>query len=174
MRTTIAIVMLLISSRARADTDDGKSGTTATLLSVGGTAAAYIGIVELTRVTDHSSGPAESLAVSTDIAMCLALPALGEFYANDWHPTGLVIRATGLGAIALGALSDRSCDNDPCGGMALILLGGLTVVVGTVYDIATASGAAHDYNRAHRMSVAPTILNPPSGPVLGVGMAGRF
>ncbi len=139
MRTTIAIVMLLISSRARADTDDGKSGTTATLLSVGGTAAAYIGIVELTRVTDHSSGPAESLAVSTDIAMCLALPALREFYANDWHPTGLVIRATGLGAIALGALSDRSCDNDPCGGMALILLGGLTVVVGTVYDMPTPS-----------------------------------
>ncbi len=173
MRTAIAIVMLL-TSHARADADDGKSGTTATLLSVGGTAAAYVGIVELTRVTDHSPGSAEPWAVTADLAMCLALPSLGHVYANDWHPTGLAIRATGLGAIALGALTDRSCEDEPCGGAALILIGGLTVIAGTVYDIATASEAAHDDNRARRVSIAPTMLNPPSGPVMGVGMAGRF
>ncbi len=173
MRTTIAIIMLL-TTHARADTDDVKSATTATLLSVGGTAVAYIGMVEWTRVTDHSSGSAGAVAIGTDIAMCLALPALGHFYANDWHPTGLAIRATGLGAIALGAFSDRSCDDEPCAGTALILIGGLTVVAGTIYDIATASGAAHDYNHAHRVAITPTILNPPSGPVMGVGMAGQF
>jgi hypothetical protein len=172
----IAVVITLTSAQARADADDDvKSASTATWLSAGGTAAAYLGVAESTRITDTTpSGATRTLVIGADIAAVLALPALGHFYADDWHPTGLAIRAAGLVAIALGAYSDRSCEDEPCGGTALILVGGLAVVTGTIYDIATAGGAAHEYNRAHHVSITPTVLNPPSGPVMGIGVGGEF
>ena len=170
----IAIVITLTSARARAETDDDtKSGATATWLSLGGTAAAYITTAELARVSDARPS-ARTFVIGVDVGLWLALPSLGHFYANDWHSTGLAIRATGIGAIMVGAVSDSSCENEPCAGSLLVGLGVLTLVTGTIYDIATASGAAHDYNRAHRVSIAPTVLNPPSGPVIGLGVGGQF
>ena len=172
----IAIVIALTSTHARAETDDDtKSAAAATWLSAGGAAAAYIGMAELTRVTDPiPSGTAKTFILSTDIAAWLVLPSLGHFYADDWHSTGLAIRAAGLAAIVLGYSADRSCDDEPCGGSILLGVGALTVVTGTIYDIATAGEAAHDYNRAHHVSIAPTVLNPPSGPVMGIGVGGEF
>jgi hypothetical protein len=171
----IAIVIALTSAQARAETDDDtKSASTATWLSVGGAAAAYIGMAESTRITDTATGATRTAVLAADVAGWIVLPSLGHFYSDDWHPTGLAIRAAGIGAVALGVYADRSCEDEPCGGSILILGGALAVVGGTIYDIATASGAAHEYNRAHHVSIAPTVLSPPSGPVMGIGVGGEF
>jgi hypothetical protein len=131
-------------------------------------------MAEATRITDTGTSGTRTAVFAADAAGWLVLPALGHFYADDWHPTGLAIRAAGIGAFALGAYVDRSCEEDVCGGAFLIGLGTLAIVTGTIVDIATASGAAHDYNRRHQVSIAPTVLNPPSGPVMGVGVGGEF
>jgi hypothetical protein len=67
-------------------------------------------------------------------------------------------------------LTDDHNENDA---PLLPVLGGLTVLAGMAIDIATAPGAARDYN-SHRVSILPTVLTPPSGPVVGLGVGGRF
>jgi hypothetical protein len=174
MRALVIVLLLAGTAHAQSE-DDTKSETAATWLSIGGTAAAYVGLAESTRITDNSHGATSRGLIAADVAGLLVLPSLGQFYADDWHPTGLAIRAAGLAAIVVGAKSeDAACGDGFCPTMLLVLVGVLTVATGTIYDIGMAGESAHAYNRAHRVSIAPTVLNPPSGPVMGIGMGGEF
>jgi len=51
----------------------------------------------------------------------------------------------------------------------------VAIVVGSVTDITSSAGDVRAYNAAHyNISVAPTVLTPPSGPVIGLGIGGEF
>jgi hypothetical protein len=70
------------------------------------------------------------VVIGVGLAAWLFLPSVGHFYADDWHPSGLAIRAVGLGVLMIGALFDASCDNEPCPGELIGVVGALTAVTG--------------------------------------------
>jgi hypothetical protein len=167
---SLVVAVLLIATTAHADndSDDDASPVTAGLLSAGGTAVAYIGGIKIMDGTVPGTS-ARDVAFGATAAAWIALPSLGHWYAHDWLSTGFVIRAISVGAVALAA-QDNSCEDEPCASSFLILGGVIGLVTGTVMDIATAPNAAHDYNAHRHLTIAPTVLMPPSGPVIGVGV----
>ncbi|GEM_PF-1731999 len=91
-------------------------------------------------------------------------PSVGHLYAEntDQALVGMGIRVGGgaLGALGAAAALDSILDEDSGGeGGALLLVGGLTVLLSGAYDIFTAGDAAHEYNVAHGLNaqVAPTV-----------------
>ncbi len=170
---SLVVAVLLVASTARAnaesESDDDVSPATATLLSAAGTAVAYVGSIKLADATSMSATSTRDLAIGASAAAWIALPSLGHWYAHDWLSTGLVIRTVSIGLIALAA-HDNNCEDAPCGGDFVIAGAMLGLVTGTVWDLATAPGAASNYNARRRVTIAPTVLTPPSGPVIGVGV----
>jgi hypothetical protein len=165
VRLLLALALTVaLTTTARADDPDDKSPTGATLLTSTGTVAAFVTFV-------RADGSPRSLAVSA--AAWIALPSLGHWYAHDWVSKGLVLRTIGVAGIALGAA--QTCEDDPCGGDFLILASIGVLLTGAIWDIASSWSAADEYNaaRAHT-TLAPTVLTPPSGPVLGLGFSGTF
>ena len=58
---------------------------------------------------------------------------------------------------------------------ALILIGAIGYVTGTLYDIATAPSAVDDYNQQLHLHVTPTVIpTASSGPAVGLGLGGSF
>ena len=59
---------------------------------------------------------------------------------------------------------------------SLLALGGMVaIVVGSVTDITSCAGEVRAYNAGHHnISIAPAVLTPPSGPVIGLGIGGEF
>jgi len=106
-------------------------------------------------------------------------PSLGHFYAENTSQalTGIGIRLGGgaLGVLGYGAvLSAILEENSGGGGVALLLVGGLTGLVSAGYDIFTADDAARDYNEAHGLNaqVAPTV--GPRGEQAGLALRVSF
>ena len=170
MRTLLVLIFAVgLTSTARADEPDDKSPTGALLLSSTGTLAAYLTFI---RAVD-ATGSSRDLQIGLSAAAWIALPSLGHLYAHDWLSKGLVIRTLGLAGIALGAR--QTCEDDPCGGDFLIIASLGAVITGTIWDLASAPSAADEYNASHaRATLAPAVLTPPSGPVVGLGISGTF
>lgn len=181
MSIRLSVVLVLIARVAAADPTEPseiKNPDTALALSVGATAVS-VGMVALG--TQHGSS-GDLIAVG--VLSSLVTPSLGHWYAGDYFTTGLGIRlisaATFVGGVA--EVFASSCWDSPCNentggaqtGAVLAIMGMIGYGTGTVLDIATAPKAAREYNARHRLVVTPTLLTPPSGPVMGVGIGGRF
>ena len=169
-----AVAVLVLAARIASAEPDTRSENTALLLSLGGTAASVAMIASGEH--NHSNG-GDSL-VTIGVLSTLVTPSFGHWYAGDYLTAGMGIRAAsaasmlvGVGQIVSCEGTDHSCDNSA----GFFIIGGLIGYgAGALYDIATAPRAARRYNAEHRTFVMPTVLNPPSGPVMGVGIGGSF
>jgi hypothetical protein len=155
---------MTLTATAHADEPDDKSPTGAILLTSTGAVAAYVTFA-------RANSNRDSLAISA--AAWIALPSLGHWYVHDWVSKGLVLRTLGVAGIVLGAA--QGCDDEQCSGDFLILASIGVLVTGTIWDIASSWSAADEYNASHaHATFAPTVLTPPSGPVVGLGLSGTF
>lgn len=147
------------------------SPSTALALSLGTTLAGYGAFL----VADQAHS--DSAAVFGLVAVSFG-PSVGHWYTGEVLTPGLGLRAGGVVALGAGlavALNDCPIFGDHCndspGGAALAVAGAALWVSGTVYDIATASRAAHRANReAAQISIAPTITREQTG----VAVVGTF
>ena len=111
---------------------------------------------------DHQ---AHALEIFTLLA--IAAPSAGQWYAGRPASLGLVLRAAGCGIAGLTLSVVIGSDEAPAA-FGMIALGGLAVcAAGAIYDIATASGAVGDWNRAH--AVTPTVMSIGGGYGAGLG-----
>lgn len=174
-RSLAVLAALALTSRVAAADDQLKNPDTALAWSVAGTAAS-VGVVAIGAQTHNSS------LVGWGVLSSLLTPSLGEWYAGKYVTAGMGLRLLG-GAVAIAGVAqafETSCyidcnsSSSSTSGGGLVLVGLATFAGGTLYDIATARSAARDYNTSHRLTVLPTVLHPPSGPVYGLGVGGRF
>ena len=154
------------------ETKTRKSPTQARLYSLGGTLVPVLLGAGMDRERDN-------IRIPLWIFGAFIGPSLGHFYAENTSQalTGIGIRLGGgaLGVLGYGAvLSAILEENSGGGGVALLLVGGLTGLVSAGYDIFTADDAARDYNEAHGLSVqaAPTV--GPRGEQVGLALRVSF
>ncbi len=145
--------------------------TTALGLSLGGTAA---GVGLLASAWGDTDGDVPALVGA---ALITFGPSFGHAYAGNWLTAGLGRRAFGLVLTGLGVDEALGCagSDGPCHAGEGTLAAGLALVgAGAIYDIATAPGAARDFNRAHALQLTPTTLHAAGGTVPGIALTGTF
>jgi hypothetical protein len=155
------------------ETKTGKSPTRAQLYSLGGTLVPVV----LGAAVDKER---DDVRVPLWIAGILVGPSVGHFYAENISQalTGMGLRLGGgaLGVLGGAAVLDAALGGDSSGegGAALILAGGLTILISGGYDIFTADDAAREYNAAHGLNaqVAPTV--GPCGEQAGLALRVSF
>ncbi len=172
MRNVLVVLVLLLgtaSAETIADPDVADNEDVAMALAIG-TTAGSLGVV---YAAARSSVP--QLAAIGVIGLVVG-PSAGHFYAGEW---GHALAMSGLrtaGAIVLtvgviGAMSTRDDAPPPNHSRAwdMIVVGGATYLVATVWDIVDSRGAARRANA--RLTIAPTY-----GATTGAGLvvAGRF
>lgn len=168
---TIAAVSLL--PRVATAEEDSKSPDLALALSIGGTAAS-VGVI-LAGLKGSSNGETELGLVSS-----MVTPSFGEWYAGKYLTLGIGLRAAGalsmIAGIAYSYCNDSAGSCTETFGHGLLAVGLAAYASGIVYDIVKAPSAADAYNARHhaRTTIGPTVLTPPSGPVMGVGLGGSF
>ncbi len=151
---------------------DERDPTTALLWSLGGTAASA-GMLAVGIKANN-----ENLIVG-GLLSSLVTPSLGEIYAGKILTPGMGIRAASAVAVVYGVASSICWDNcnssDQRTGEMLLAGGLIGYAAGTLYDIVAAPSAANEYNAAHRrLTIAPTMMNSSTGPVMGMGIGGKF
>ncbi len=175
---TIAAVTLCTASLAHAqdgaDASGPKDPTTALEWSLGGTAASGA-LFAIGLSSDNSEMMAAGLLTS------LVSPSFGEWYAGKAVTAGMGIRAaSGLVFMAgvseaLKCLDETDCSNNNTAAGAMLLGGLIGYAGGAIYDIATAPTAAHEFNAAHQIHLAPSYTRTPSGnAAMGIGIGGTF
>jgi hypothetical protein len=113
------------------------------------------------------------------LASLLVTPSLGELYANQPFTIGMGVRAASAGAFLVGIGAAVNCDgNSQASGCylgALWIAGAIGYGAGTVLDIALAGRAVDRYNaRRLHARVAPAVIPTAAGPIVGMGIGGRF
>jgi hypothetical protein len=183
MRVAFAIVSAVTFTARLAAADDApawKDRDAAFKLSAGATVVS-IGMVVAGASTGHNT------LTDAGLLSSLVTPSAGELYAGKLLTPGMGIRALAAG-LELAAFSEAhrcgyyvlvwstdSCHNSSDLTKTLLVVGALGYVTGTVYDIATASHAADDYNQRLQLRVTPTIIpTAASGPAVGLGLGGSF
>jgi hypothetical protein len=163
------VILALLASTAHAD-EVSKSPATALALSAGGTAAS---VAALIYASSRDTAPEANTVAVLGLGGLLVTPSLGHWYAGEKASTGLLIRAGG-GAIVLAAAlmalecrANNTCDDRPTG--ALLIGGATWILVGAIWDVATAPRAARRWNARHAVSIVPTVT--PAGAGLAVGGA---
>ena len=163
----------LLPRAPEARADEVNPGT-AVLLSLGGTVASYTLMVV---GAEHDSGGTTAIgALGT-----LIMPSVGRWYAHSSGFGGLAIRGAGaaLGvagfSMALdscGFFSDGDCERSGLNlGAALVILGGVAYLGGTIYDIVEVPQEAHEHNaRLHDVMLVPVVQHHGGG----VALAARF
>lgn len=150
-----------------------KDPSTALLWSLGGTAAG-LGLWYAGAENNN-----DNLAAAGFVTFTLG-PSFGQWYAGKVITPGLGARAVGFLVFVVGVGEAVKCidgcsngDGSSAGG--LMLLGGVVYTGGMVYDIATAPGAARDWNNAHAgPAFTPTALPAIGGPAPGIALTGAF
>jgi len=155
-----------------------KDPTTAVLLSLGTTLA---GVAIIGAAADEN----ESLTMLGVGALFFG-PSTGHWYAGRYGGYGMAARAASAGLMVYGLMSmfeahcDLGCNDNgqqhdaERRGATAMVVGAIGWVGATVYDIVTAPEAVRDYNRAHQMTIAPTVI-PSGGAYLpGVAVSARF
>jgi len=169
----LALAALVAVSPARAsaapsDGGDFKDPAEATRISLVATVASWAAFGA--GVYGRSAPLALAGGVGTFVA-----PMAGHWYAGRPLTGGLALRTLGVVVgsagmvLAVGAIGDSGHDNGDSA-VLLFLTGAGAYVAGTVYDIATASDAAREYNDGLRVALAPMPM-PHGG---GLVMAARF
>ena len=181
MMKTFAAVLVVTALARVAAADDGPPGmqeadpvplkdrTTAFELSIGGTAAS-VGVV-LAGAAAH-----DGTIMAVGVASSLLTPSLGEWYAGQTLTLGMGVRAASAAAFLVGISTAISCDGEQqsyCGLGALWVAGAIGYGAGVLIDVASAGHAVDKYNE-HRLRIAPAVIATPSGPVVGMGVGGRF
>ncbi len=160
---------------------DAKSESTATMLSLG-TTAAGVGLVAA-GIESQNSGTAMLGAIAI-----LVGPSAGHIYAGEaGHALGMsLLRSAAVIAIVAGfidhttaAVDCLDCSGQPIAddhrtGDRLMWGGGIALVALTVYDLVDAPRAARRRNEHDRMMVMPTMIGTANGVVPAVGFSGRF
>ena len=167
-----------------------KDASTATVLSIFGSFAGAALFGAALTSNDNSSG----LAIGGTAAMLVG-PSLGHFYADDGSVApGIIIRSVGSAVLIGGLVSylsgpppyicfDSPCDPPPAqppqshtGAESVMIVGGVVLAAGTIYDIATAGSAARNYNHEHGLDVhvAPMMSRTTNGNTTGVALSGSF
>lgn len=154
------------------ETKTRKSPTRAQLYSLGGTLVPVVLGAGMDKERDNIRIPLWTFGA-------LIGPSLGHFYAENTTQalTGIGLRLGGsaLGVLGFGAALSASLEGDGGGGgSALLLIGGLTVLVSGGYDIFTAGGAARDYNETYGLKahVGPAV--GPKGEQVGLSLQVQF
>jgi len=167
------------------------SRSTALAIALGGTAVS-LGVIA-TGVMLHSgnSGVTDGLLLGGTLGLAAA-PSAAHYYADGNVLTvALGVRAAGLATMSVSgyflardAGAALACGLTGCSSHAtstapaiVFLAGAAAFVGGTIYDIATAPGAADRWNAQHTPSVqvTPTLVPTASGGVTGgLGMVGQF
>jgi hypothetical protein len=153
-----------------------KSRALALALSIGGTAA---GFALISIGSDRDDG---NLVVAGAAAVFFG-PSFGHWYAGDGAIKGLALRSSGVVLEVLGLMQmsfgdcigdcERRHDDDRLA--ATMVVGGSALfVIGGIYDIATAPGAASDWNARHALTIVPTAIRASDGVTPGVALTGRF
>ena len=145
--------------------------TTALMLSLGGTAAAW-GLFAISARGDRPSGSTSRLA-TIGVLGTLVAPSFGHWYAHELLSRGLGLRVGGVAASLVGLIAAAACSeceiNEPA--VVLVLTGAALYVVGTLDDIATAPRRARHYNeRVQGLAVAPMVGRDSAG----FAITGRF
>jgi hypothetical protein len=161
------------SSSPTARDSDERSPVGAGVLSAGTTLGGALALVAGVRSGDRTEEALGAVAFAVG-------PTVGHWYAGERWSSGLGLRLGGAVAGAAGVGIALTCTSDArdssCSvGNDLMLAGAALYVVGAVYEIATAPGAAHDHNlrvRDATFTVAP--LASRDGAVPGLVLAGRF
>lgn len=182
LRVALAIVSALTFTTGLAAADDAptwKDRDAAFKLSAGATLVS-IGLVVAGASTGHDA------LTDAGLLSSLVTPSAGELYAGKLLSPGLGLRAASAGIGLLG-LNEAlhcgfyiyypagSCRNSGDITRALILIGAIGYVTGTLYDIATAPSAVDDYNQQLHLHVTPTVIpTASSGPAVGLGLGGSF
>jgi hypothetical protein len=173
-KLVIVAALLLTASPALAgsagEPPEAKIEQTAIGLSLLGTVAPAALLVTA------ASAEQPRLAVAGAIGLLVG-PSFGHWYAGRYITGGLLVRGGGTVLMFAGvaqALGNIDCE-ERCGsdGAALAVAGAVLFVGGTLYDIATAGGAAHKWNEKH-LNMGPTAVSSASGPVPGFAVAGSF
>jgi hypothetical protein len=111
------------------------------------------------------------LLLSTGAA--IFAPSAGHWYADRFFTGGMGLRALGATVSGVALLSLFANDDGPGAGAEKLFFAGLgVVVVGAVWDIATAGKAVDDWNRANVPALTPTVMKTGDG--YGFGLAGSF
>ncbi len=156
---------------ASASEIDGKSASSALLLSLGGTAAS----AGLYLVGVQREDP--KFLVVGGLSGVLA-PSFGHWYAGSYLTPGLGMRLGGAALVGLGfSMSFSYPDEDHSTkakvGEAIGIAGIGLVAGGVIYDIATAGRAAKRWNAKH-LQVAPSVVSSGTQTTLGLGVSGAF
>lgn len=159
-----------------------KDPSTALWLSLGVTLGGC-GLIFTGAEVGHEAGG--SIAIVGGIATVFG-PTLGHTYAGtSWNP-GVAVRLAAFGAVVGGLAivagtcrvsGSTQCNSDAETLGIVLAYGGLAAYVGgSIYEIATAPGAAREYNRRHllemRLRLAPVSARDGLAP--GLALAGRF
>jgi len=174
MAKYVVLIVLVMTRVALADGDGAvRSRNTALGLAIGGSIVS-IGMFAIGAVAADTNDPH-----SGRIAMAASIlpPSLGEWYGGKYLTLGLGLRAAGMATMAVG-IAFLTCVDGACNSnlpLALVAVGASAIVAGYVYDIATARCTVDAFNARHRrVGLAPTVITRPSGPVMGLGLAGAF
>jgi hypothetical protein len=177
----LAIVSAVTFTTRLAGADDApavKDRDAAFKLSAGATLVS-IGLVVAGASTGHDA------LTDAGLVSSLVAPSAGELYAGKLLTPGLGLRAAsaGIGLLGLNEAHNcgyyvwptGSCRNSGDITRALILIGAIGYVSGTLYDIATAGSAVDDYNQRLHLRVTPAVIpTASSGPAVGLGLGGSF
>jgi hypothetical protein len=161
-----------------------KSEGTATMLSVGTTAAGFALIAAAGKQQDGGG------AMGTVGVLALLIgPSAGHIYAGETgHAVGMTLVRGGaaiafLAGVLKATMVYSTSDCFDCGhasgdrddGVTLMWVGGLSFVAATVYDIIDAPRAAKRRNAKDRQfSMQPMMVGTANGPSPGIGFAGKF
>ena len=118
----------------------------------------------------HDGDTGAHLALASFATMLVA-PSAGHWYAGKTLTAGMGVRALGGTVATLSLMLLVASDGEMPGVEEAFWLGTITVGVGAIWDIATASSAVDQWNRKHA-TVMPTALKLGDG--YGVGVVGRF
>ena len=138
----------------------------ATVLSIGGTAAAAATFA----VGVRGNGNATEIALG--LTGAVVLPSLGRWYAHTPAVGGLIARAAGIGLL-VGSYYIGYHQEHLDLGYTMLIAGSAAFVSGTIYDIVQAPRDALSFN-AHLKDVAIVPVLQPDHHGLGVALSARF
>ena len=171
----VSCFLLFTTRFASADDTTPRSPEVAGLLSVGGTALS----AGLFAAGLHFNN---NTLAGAGLLSSLVTPSAGQIYAGTPFTWGMGIRLVSAGLVFAGTsgidecLADRGnhCHSNPLSGLALVGVGALGYAGGIIYDVATASTAAKNYNKRHHLQVTPIVAPTTASAVVGVGISGSF
>jgi hypothetical protein len=160
------------------DPPNDKSPGVAFGLSFGVTALSVGSLALLS--TGEIDGAFPGIALGTALAGIVVGPSVGHCYVGRCVTTAGIIRLAGAGAVAASTLlwfARCGFAEGDCEDLAyqVGLLGGAgAFVAGTIWDIASAPGAARRRNREHRLLVVPTAVSAGDRTLPGLALLGDF